>query len=622
VRESDARAERSRTADQPRARPGPAYDDGMSAITPTGPNAAGVRWDLSAICADAPAARRLLDDAIAAAEAFDAGHRGRVADLDATSLATALGELARISNALHRVGSYSSLRRSVDVNDDEARDLEAVVDQGMVRAQNALRFFELEWIALDDAHAERLLTAPEVAADRHHLASSRRFRPHVLPDDQERMLAEREPLVSAWQNLFEQTVANVRAPFDDGTGLADRTVDELLACVHRPDRAVRLGALDALYTALEPHGDVLASCYDSIVADRLVQDRLRGYPTPLAPRHLANELEPAWVDAMMEAIEARYDMAQRWFRRKAELMGLERLHLADQYAPLGEGRPMPYEEARAIVEDAFGRFAPEIRDVAVSTFEDRRVDAEPRPGKRGGAFCSSVAQDARPYILLNHTDTLRDLMTVAHELGHGMHFALASARQSALSMHAPLALCEVPSTFAELLVFERVLEQEPDAATRMALIRQEVESGFATVFRQTMMVRYEQDAYGARADGQALTAERLSDFWIARNEAYYGDALELPDGYRRGWSYIPHFIHTRFYTYAYAFAHLASLTLYAVRREQGDAFTRPYLDFLATGGAASPGEQLGAFGIDLADPATWSRGLDEMERMVDLAIGG
>jgi oligoendopeptidase F len=594
----------------------------MTAITPLGPNAEGVRWDLTGICADVPSARALLDETIVAAEAFDARYRGHVAELDAPGLAAALGELARISNALHRVGSYVGLRRSVDVNDDEARDLETVVDQGMVRAQNALRFFDLEWIALDDAVALPLIDAPEVAGDRHHLVSERRFRPHVLPDDQERMLAEREPVVSAWQSLFAQTVSNIRAPFDDGTGEVDKTVDELLSYVHTPQREVRIAALETLYVALEPHGDVLASCYDSIVADRLTMDRLRQYDAPMSARHLSNELEPAWVEAMMEAIEARYGMAQRWFRRKAELMGVDRLHLADQYAPLGAGRSMPYVEARGIVDDAFGRFSPELTRVTRSVFEECRVDAEPRPGKRGGAFCASVAQDSQPFILLNHTDTLRDLMTCAHELGHGMHFALSSERQSALSMHAPLALCEVPSTFAELIVFERMLETEPDAATRMALIRQELESGFATVFRQTMMARYEQDAYGARMGGQALTKDRLAEFWLARNESYYGDSMELPDGYRRGWSYIPHFINTRFYTYAYAFAHLASLTLYALYREQGEAFVAPYLDFLATGGSASPGEQLGAFGIDLADPATWSKGLDEMERMLELAVEG
>jgi oligoendopeptidase F len=449
----------------------------------------------------------------------------------------------------------------------------------------------------------------------------RRYRPHRLPEAEERMLAERGPAAStAWQNLFEQTVANVRAPYDDGSGPRDHTVDELLAYVHHPDRALRLGALETLYTALEPWTPVLAHCYDSLVADRLVMDRLRGYPDPMAPRHLDNELDPAAVEAMMQAIEARYDIAQSWFRHKAGLLGLERLALADQYAPLGGGRLVPYDEARAVVDDALRGFSAEVASVARAFFEDRRVDAEPRPGKRGGAFCASVAQDAEPYVLLNHTDTLRDLMTIAHELGHGMHFVYSSRAQTALSTHAPLALSEVPSTFAELVVFDRMLEREQDPDTRAALIRGELESGFATVFRQTMMARYEQDAYGLRADGKALTPERLAEVWLARNRQYYADSIELPDGYRFGWSYIPHFINTRFYTYAYAFAHLASLVLYALYREQGQGFVEPYLRFLATGGSADPSAQLQAFGIDLTDARTWDRGLGEMDRLLQLAL--
>ena len=594
----------------------------MSAIASHGPRAAGVRWDLSRIVVDADAARSLLDETVAAAEDFGRRRSGRLAELDGAGLGEALDELGRITNALGRVGSYVGLRRAVDVNDDEARDLEAVVEQGMVRASNALRPFELEWIALDEEHAARLLEAPEVARDRHHLASLRRYRPHTLSEPEERMLAERGPAaVSAWQNLFEETVANVKVPFDDGTGARDHTVDELLAYVHDPRRELRLAALETLYTALEPRTPVLAHCYDTLVADRLVQDRLRSYSSPIEPRHLDNELDPAAVEAMMTAIERRYGIAQRWFRRKAELLGLPRLHLADQYAPLGEGRTIAYDESRATVRAAFERFSPRVAEVSEAFFDELRVDAEPRAGKRGGAFCASVAQDSSPFILLNYTDRLRDVMTMAHELGHGMHFALSGERQSPLSTHAPLALCEVPSTFAELIVFDRLLETETDAASRSALVRGELESSFATVFRQTMMARYELDAYGLRANGQALTPERLSEIWIRRNGEYYGDSVELPDGYRVGWSYIPHFINTRFYTYAYAFAHLSSLVLYGVYRERGESFVEPYLEFLARGGSASPAEQLGVFGIDLRDTATWDRGLDELERLLEVALG-
>jgi oligoendopeptidase F len=593
----------------------------MSAIAPTGPRAAGVHWDLAPIVADAATAGTQLAGVLERCDALAARYRGRVGELTGAELGEALAELAEIENVIGRIGSYASLRRSVDVNDDEARDLETVVEQGYVRAANALRFFELEWIALDDDVAATLAAAPEVARDRHHLESMRRYRPHRLSEPEERMLAERAPAaVTAWQNLFEQTVANVNVPFDGGDGERDHTVDEILAYMYVPDRDLRIRALDSLYAALEPLTPVLAHCYDSLVADRLVDDRLRSYDGPMAQRHLSNELPAAAVDAMLDAIERRYDIAQRWFRRKAELLGIEKLRLSDQYAPIGEGRTVPYEESRAIVRDAFGRFSPQIEELTERFFDERRVDAEPRSGKRGGAFCASVAQDAQPYVLLNYTERLRDVMTMAHELGHGMHFALSAGSQTALSFHTGIALAEVPSTFAELVVFNRLMEIEKDPEVRATLARGEVESGFATVFRQTMMVRYELDAYGTRAGGKALTPDRLSEFWWARNSAYYGDTVELPDGYRRGWSYIPHFINTRFYTYAYAFAHLVSLALYARWRAAGDAFVAPYVEFLARGASAAPAEQLKALGVDILDAATWDLGLGEMERMLELAL--
>ncbi len=593
----------------------------MTAIAASGPRAQGVRWDLSRLVADAGTARSLLGDSRLAAEAFQERYHGRIASFGAADLGAALAELAAIENAVSRVGSYAGLWRSVDVNDDEARDLEATVEQEYVAIANALRFFELEWIALDDAAAGALLEAPEVERDRHHLATMRRYRPHKLTAPEERIWAERSPAATAaWQNLFEQTVANVKVAFDGGDGARDHTVDELLAYVHAGDRALRIGALDTLYAALEPLTPVLAHCYDSLVADRLVDDRLRSYDGPMAQRNLGNELETPVVEAMMAAIEARHDIAHRWYRHKAGLLGLGRLHLADQYAPLGEGRSFPYAESREIVRAAFARFSGEVEAVSEAFFTERRVDAEPRQGKRGGAFCASVAQDADSFILLNHTDRLRDVMTMAHELGHGMHFTYAARRQTALSFHAGIAIAEVPSTFAELITFDYLMDRETDADTRAALVRQELESSFATVFRQTMMARYESDAYAARGAGRTLTPDRLAAFWLDRNDRQYGDAVELPDGYRFGWSYIPHFISTRFYTYAYAFAHLASLVLYAVWREEGASFVPRYLAFLELGGAASPQDQLGAFGIDLADEATWHRGLDEMERLLELAL--
>ena len=270
---------------------------------------------------------------------------------------------------------------------------------------------------------------------------------------------------------------------------------------------------------------------------------------------------------------------------------------------------MDYPEARGVIDASFGRFSPRIADIAGGFFDEHRIDAEPRSGKRGGAFCASVAQDASPYVLMNFTDRMDDVMTLAHELGHGMHFTLSAERQTALSMGTGLALAEVPSTFAELLAFDHLLDTETDPVTRRALISERVEGSFATVFRQTVLTRYEQRAYALRGEGGTLTADRLSEIWFEENAKYYGDSVGLPDRYRLGWSYIPHFIHTRFYTYAYVFAHLSTLALYARYREAGADFVEGYIDFLSAGRLADAHRAAGRPGREPRGPRGLGAGL-------------
>jgi oligoendopeptidase F len=592
-------------------------------ITPSGPNAAGVHWDLTTIVPDATDARRQLEVGLTRARAFEARFRGRLSTMEATELAAALAELSAIDNDLSRVSSYGHLRESVDVTNDENRDLSSAVDRALVEAGNALRFFELEWIALPDDRAAALTDSPEVARDRHHLIAMRRFAPHVLSEPEERMLSEREPAAtSAWQTLFSRITSTLEVPFDSGDGTEPHTIDRLLALVRDPNRDRRRGALEALYIGLEPHTDTLAHCYDTLVGDRLSNDGLRGYGHPMDRTHLRNELPRAVVERMMEAVESHYGLAQRWFRAKAAILGLPKLELWDQYAPIGGGRGLDFPEARNLIETSFGRFSPEISEIARGFFEGRRIDAEPRAGKRGGAFCAPVAQDAEPFVLMNFTDRMDDVMTLAHELGHGMHFTLSGRHQTALSSNTGLALAEVPSTFAELMTFDHLLEVETDADTRRALICERVEGSFATVFRQTVLARYEMHAYALRGEGSTLTAERLNDIWREENEKYYGGSISLPAGYRMGWSYIPHFISTRFYTYAYVFAHLTTLALYAKYRERGAAFVGPYLAFLSAGGSAAPTDLLRPLGVDLDDPDVWEPGFREMTRMVEVAEAG
>ena len=350
-------------------------------------------------------------------------------------------------------------------------------------------------------------------------------------------------------------------------------------------------------------------------------DRLRSYGgDPMAQTHLANELDPAVVMSMIDAVERNYEMARAWFHTKAGLLGVDRLELADQYAPVGEARTVGFEEARELLANAFGAFSGQVHDISDGFFADRRIDAEPQAGKRGGAYCTPVAQDAQPYVLMNFTDRVNDVMTLAHELGHGLHFTLAQAAQTPHSCHTGLALAEVPSTFSEFVVFDHVVAHETDPTTRRVLLAQRAEGAFATVFRQTVLCRYEQQAYAMRAEGSALTADRLSTIWNEENAKYYGDSLWMPDGYRIGWSYIPHFIGTRFYTYAYVFAKLVALALYRRWREEGAGFVDGYLGLLAAGSSDSPANLLRAVGVDLDDPGVWDDAFAELQRMVDAAV--
>ncbi len=579
-----------------------------------------VRWDLTPLASDASSARTQIATALDRCRAFGERYRGTIATLDGAGLGRLLGELADVDSELSRLGSYAHLREATDVTDAENLDLSALVDRAFVEAGNALRFFELEWMALPDDVAEPLWNAPEVASDRHYLVAMRRFTPHTLSEPEERMLSERAPAaVSAWHTLFARINSTLEATFDSGEGQQPHNIDQLLSCMRHPDRPTRIGALDTLYAALDPHSPVLAHCYDTLVSDRLALDRLRNYSNPMEQTNLGNEVPTESVDNMLDAVARNYHLAQRWFTAKATLLNIDRMVLADQYAPLGSEQPVTFHEAIALVTDAFAAFSPQIASIATAFVADRRVDVPPSPGKRGGAFCSPVAHDIKPYVLLNFTDQMSDVLTVAHEFGHGMHFELSHMNQTQLSSSPGIVVCEIASTFAEQITYDHLITNAPDADARRTLAYERVEGAFATIFRQAVLARYEKAAYALRADGTTLTAERLGDVWIEENSRYYGDSLDMPEGYRLGWAYIPHFIHTRFYTYSYAFAMLVSLALVKRFRERGAAFVDPYMTFLSAGSSGSPADILAPLDIDLNAADVWDDGFAEIERMIDEA---
>jgi oligoendopeptidase F len=585
-------------------------------------SASGIRWNLDDLLPDAEASRRAWDELLTQAKDFADRRRGTVGSVSPGELYTLLSELDELHEEIARARFYATAREHTEATDEEANDLATLARDRLADLESLLLFVDLEWLALEDAEADALLAAPELEPYAHRLKVAREEKPYVLPEGEEQALNARRPAISAWESLHGRELATLTVDFDAGEGTEPHTLDRLLSYVHRPEREIRLAALETLYEGLATVSDVQAACYDAIVGDRLSVDRLRGVPDPMLPTNQANELEGSVVDAMIAAVEDNYPLARRWFVRKAPVLGLDKLQLADQYAPVGSDRRVEWTEAVELVDDTLRDFAPRLSEIFLTCLERGHVDAEPRSGKVGGAYCSSISKNVLPYVLMNYTDQLRDVITLAHEFGHVVHGTLALERQPYRAYHTGLAVAEVPSTFTQLLVVERLIEQEEDPSTRAMLLADRAESAMASIFRQTMMSRFERRAYGIRAEGKALTSDRLADIWFEENANYYGDALGLPEGYRLGWSYIPHFIHVRFYTYAYAFAHLVAFSLLARYRQDREAFVPAWLDLLGNGASRSPQDLLMPVGVDLRDPETWALAFGEFDRCIAEAEAG
>lgn len=584
----------------------------------------GIRWDLADLFQgpDDPRLAQTLETTAAGAEAFGARHRGLFAQSGPTAegLLVALRELEALQEGLDGVRAYAALLYASDTQRPAYRDLRERVELQVTAIGNRLLFFELEWIGLPEEAAARLLADPTLAEYRHYLAQARVYRPHTLSEAEERLLNERDNTGRrAFGRLFTELTGSLDFPLERAGGVEERlTLSEMLALAHDPDRELRRRAHTGLLERLAGHGLVLTFGYDTLLQDHLTADRLRGYPHPMAERHLGNQIDAAAVQEMLGVTEAAYPVAQRYFTLKARLLGLPRLAVYDQYAPVGT--PLPacsFDRARTLVLEAFGAFSPVCQEAAGQFFERRWIDAEIRPGKQDGAFCLSPGPRHHPYILLNHTDNLRDVMTLAHELGHGLHGWL-SRGQRPFNYDTPLTLAETASVFGEFLVFDRLLQAEADPAVRLALLCGKIEDTCATVFRQAVLTRFEQAAFARRQTGR-LTPEAVCELWLEANRPYYGEAVELTEAYRWGWSYIPHVIHTRFYCYSYVFGELLVLSLYRQYKEEGEAFVPRYLALLKAGGSDSPERLLARLGVDIRAADFWQRGVAEIRGLVEQA---
>ena len=552
-------------------------------------------------------ADRMLTEAQERSAAFAERHQGKVAELDGAGLAQAIAELQQISELVGRAGTFAMLRFATDTAEPRNGALLQRVQEQATVVETRLLFFELEWAELDDARVDTLLEADGLDTARHHLRTIRRYRPHLLTEPEEKIMSEKS--VSgrdAWSRLFNELTSAVEVQIDSET----LALDVALAKLMSPDRELRAKVQQAVTEALQPTLRTRAFVFNTLMADKATDDRLRRYPTWISSRNLSNEASDESVQALVEAVRGAYDIPQRWYRLKARLLGIDRLKDYDRMASVASAdESFEWDEAKRIVLDSFGDFSPVMADSAREFFDDDWIDAPPRPGKRGGAFCSYAVPGAHPYVMLNYTSRRRDVLTLAHELGHGVHAALARPR-GIFEHHTPLTLSETASVFGETLVFRRLLDQAATPESRLTLLAEHVEGSIATVFRQVAMNRFEDLAHTTRRSEGELSIARLGELWTQSQEEMLGDSVEVTDNYRCWWSYVPHFIGTPGYVYAYAYGQLLALSVYGRYVEEGESFVPRYIELLSAGGSRSPEELVAIAGLDLTDPGFWNRGLE------------
>lgn len=566
---------------------------------------------------DEAAVEALLDEAEKLSSDFASEYEGKVADLDGPGLVAAMERMAHISELAGRALNFAHLRFAADTADPAIGALLQRGSERATRIQTKLLFFELEWVAIDDERAEELLSTEGLDFARHHLRLERRYRPHLLSAAEERVVTELSLTGGgAWSRLFDELTSAIRVDLPGGDEPV--TLDEALSGLFDPDRERRREVSEAVTEALQPGLRTRAYTFNTLLQEKATMDRLRSYPHWLATRNLSNEATDESVQALVDAVKKRYELPRRWYRTKAKLLGIDRLADYDRMAVVGaDDEEIEWEDGRGIVLDTFESVSPRMSEIA-GKFFDGWIDVPPRPDKRGGAFSASTVPSVHPYVMLNWTGRRRDVTTLAHELGHGIHQYLARD-QGVFHQSTPLTVAETASVFAEELVFGRLLAAADDPRSRLNLLAESIEGQIATVFRQIAMNQFENAVHTARREEGELSVDRFGELWYETQTEMLGDSVEITDNYRSWWSYVPHFIGTPGYVYAYAYGQLLALSVYRLYVERGEEIVPGYLEMLASGGSRSP-EELGAIvGVDLADPGFWDSGLDLVAEQLDAA---
>lgn len=581
-------------------------------------------WDLSAYFSgkDDPRIFATLAQAKKRAEAFANHWRGNITEATPVSdILLAIQELEAIMQEGQKPVHYASLLKTTDSVTPEHGALEQKTQTIYTELYNQIIFFELELLQLSEEALQKLADAEELSNYRHFLLNLLKTKPHRLPEREEQIMNDLSLTGNgAFTRLFDEELSQKKFPVLVMGKTEEWPEEKVLNMLQNVDRNTRKAGAQALTSGLREDLRRLTYIFNVLGEDKRIHDRYQKFETPEASRHLANEVTQEAVNTMSKAVSEHVRLVADYYDLKRSVLGMSELYDYDRYAPVLETeRVYTFEEARELVLTAYGKFSPRMRERASEFFEKNWIDAQTKHGKRGGAFCSYGTPDLHPVVFMNYLGNTKSVLTLAHELGHGVHGSLMR-KQTLFNFDTPLTIAETASVFGEMLVFDS-LRSSVSGKELLALLMGMIEEVFATVFRQHAMYKFEQDFHAARRSEGELKPERISELWIARQKEMFGDSVTLTDNYRIWWSYIPHFLHTPFYVYAYTFGELLTLSFYDMYKKADDkaVFAEKYLTMLEAGGTKTPEELVEPFGIDLSAKEFWEGGLRVVGKMVEEA---
>ena len=577
-----------------------------------------IHWDLSDLykSIDDPELEQDRETVLEKADEFAETYKGRITELDSGQFKKALQEYEDILEMIGKIGSFAHLLWSTDTSKPEYGKLIQQSKELSSEVHQKLVFFDVEWLDVEEEKAGQWIESDELSHYKHYLETSRRYKEHILSEKEEQILSAKSVTGrSAWNRYFDETLGAAKFELEG----EELTEQEVLSKLHEPNRELRKKAHASLTGTFRELSRTLTFVFNTLLADKHTNDKLRNYDSWISSRNLSNEIDDNTVELLINSVTNSYSLVQRFYKLKRDLLGYEKLYDYDRYAPLLQNQEeIKWDKAREIVLSSYREFHPEMGEIAGKFFEQSWIDAAIKPGKRGGAYSASTVPSVHPYVFMNFDGKIRDVQTLAHELGHGVHQYL-SRKQGALQAGTPLTTAETASVFGEMLVFQNLIKKLDDPKEKLALLMGKIDDTIATVFRQVSMNRFEHAMHTKRREDGELTTEEFSELWRDTQKDLYGDSVEITESYNLWWCYIPHFLHTPGYVYAYAFGELLVLALYEEYTRSENGFSEKYISMLEAGGSDWPENIVSKVGLDITDRDFWDKGLSAVEKMLEQA---